>query len=307
MRSITAYLTIVFLLAGTIVFAKDASSNGSENGVGIILKGQSAASPVSDPDVNSFPFELHEVKRMNELIPRNRGNDGEARGSNGGFIPAGNGRGPEGARARRLDTAGVRRARVAHGVVMAGVMLLIFPVGSLLMRVLGRWYIHAAFQFLGLIGMLAGLGLGIYLARERDELFNNIHTILGLVVVILLATVQPILGFLQHRFFRKNNRRGATGHLHLWLGRALMALGIVNGGLGLRLSREDGRPRLAYIIIAAIMGGLYIITVVIFSFRKKAPQEVIVTKRGSISDVSYTEPPAPLHHPAPGQKQDMYV
>lgn len=56
--------------------------------------------------------------------------------------------------------------------------------------------------------------------------------------------------------------------MHAWLGRITILLGVVNGGLGLKLAREDGTPRKAYIIVAAVMGALYIITVVITAVLK---------------------------------------
>ena len=83
--------------------------------------------------------------------------------------------------------------------------------------------------------------------------------------MVLFATAQPLLGVLQHLFFRKNKRRGLSGHLHIWLGRVLFVLGVVNGGLGLRLVEDDddgdGKWRNIYIGIAIAMGVLYVIVV----------------------------------------------
>lgn len=91
----------------------------------------------------------------------------------------------------------------------------------------------------------------------------------------LFLTAQPILGFVQHSYFKRNKQRGPAGHMHAWLGRIVMVLGIVNGGLGLKLAEEDGTPRQAYIIVAAIMGALYIvimgITALMKRRRSKAP------------------------------------
>lgn len=50
---------------------------------------------------------------------------------------------------------------LAHGVIMAIVMVILYPLGSLLMPLLGKWRVHAAFQMLGFILMWAGFGLGV--------------------------------------------------------------------------------------------------------------------------------------------------
>jgi len=97
-------------------------------------------------------------------------------------------------------------------------------------------------------------------------------------VVVLFATAQPLLGFLQHSFFRRNKRRGLWGHAHLWLGRILIILGVVNGGLGLQLVDEDegdGKWRNIYIGIAIAMAVIYVIIVVgtfLFKRRRLAKQ-----------------------------------
>ena len=83
-------------------------------------------------------------------------------------------------------------------------------------------------------------------------------------MVVLFATAQPMLGFLQHTFFRTHRKRGPSGHAHLWLGRVLIVLGVVNGGLGLRLvdDERDGKWRNIYIGIAVAMAVLYVIIVI---------------------------------------------
>jgi len=57
------------------------------------------------------------------------------------------------------------RYRNVHGIIMAAVVLILFPVGALSMRLLGRWWLHAGFQVLSLLLLIAGFGIGIYLAK----------------------------------------------------------------------------------------------------------------------------------------------
>lgn len=99
-------------------------------------------------------------------------------------------------------------------------------------------------------------------------------------LVAFFATVQPLLGFMQHSFFRKNKCRGLPGHAHLWLGRILFVIAVVNGGLGIRLANEDGDDdddgeqsnstwMHVYTGVANAMGALYITTVLITALLKR--------------------------------------
>lgn len=55
--------------------------------------------------------------------------------------------------------------RNVHGIIMATVVLILFPIGALSMRLLGRWWLHAGLQILSLFLLIAGFGIGIYLAK----------------------------------------------------------------------------------------------------------------------------------------------
>lgn len=100
------------------------------------------------------------------------------------------------------------------------------------------------------------------------QLFDQTHTILGTVVVCLLA-IQPALGYAHHRHFLRHQRRGLVSHAHIWYGRALMLLGVVNGGLGLQLADADDSLVIAYSVVAGVMFLLYAIGKTLASIRKK--------------------------------------
>ncbi|KAK4116277.1 iron reductase domain protein, partial [Canariomyces notabilis] len=158
---------------------------------------------------------------------------------------------------------------VAHGVIMAIVMAVLYPLGSLLMPLLGKWWLHAAWQLTAFCLMWAGFGLGIQTAQVRGmvgdpkslsseqqltiiQLFNQTHTILGTVVICLLA-IQPALGYLHHRHYLKTHGRGVISYAHIWWGRILMILGVINGGSGLQLSRERDSLIIAYSVVAGVI------------------------------------------------------
>lgn len=84
------------------------------------------------------------------------------------------------------------------------------------------------------------------------QLFNQTHSILGTVVIGLLA-VQPVLGLVHHRHYLKTQSRGLVSYLHIWWGRILMILGVINGGLGLELARESDGYIIAYGVVSGIV------------------------------------------------------
>lgn len=100
------------------------------------------------------------------------------------------------------------------------------------------------------------------------QLFKNTHTILGLCVCIFFALQVP-LGLLHHRHFRRHGERGLVSYAHIWYGRAVMILGIVNGGLGLQLARPDNGLVVAYAVTAAVMGVFYGCAAVLGAIRRR--------------------------------------
>ena len=54
----------------------------------------------------------------------------------------------------------------AHGIVMSVVFLIGYPIGAVLMPMLGNWMIHAGWQVLAFLGMWAGFGIGYVIAHQ---------------------------------------------------------------------------------------------------------------------------------------------
>lgn len=120
----------------------------------------------------------------------------------------------------------------------------------------------------------AAVGLGIWLAKQFDQyadLWHDPHVIIGL-VVFALAFFQPILGGVHHHIFKTKGvgRRTIYAYAHLWLGRALITLGIINGGLGLRLAGKGQmqsqettrRAEIAYGVLAGLAWLVYVAVMV---------------------------------------------
>uniref|UniRef100_A0A8H7NQA9 DOMON domain-containing protein n=1 Tax=Bionectria ochroleuca TaxID=29856 RepID=A0A8H7NQA9_BIOOC len=145
---------------------------------------------------------------------------------------------------------------LAHGVILTVVFVAVYPLGSLLMPWLGKWYTHAAWQMVGFLAMWAGFGIGYVVSSDLDIFFDQAHTRLGVVVVALLG-MQPILGLLHHMQYRRKGMRGAFGHVHIWYGRALIIMGMVNGGLGLQLTGASDVYIIVYSVVAGVSALLY--------------------------------------------------
>jgi len=142
---------------------------------------------------------------------------------------------------------------VAHGIIMALVMGLLYPLGSVIMPLFGKWWVHAAWQTVAFCLMWAGFGLGIVTARMIPGLlWSEPHAVFGAVVVCLLG-IQPVFGILHHMHYLKAQHRGLVSYVHIWWGRILMVLGVINGGLGLRLVKEDDGPVIAYGVISGVV------------------------------------------------------
>jgi hypothetical protein len=145
----------------------------------------------------------------------------------------------------------------AHGIIMAIVFAILYPIGAILMPILASWIVHGGVQFIAFLAMWAGFGLGYYYANSQNTFFTNTHTRMGTIVVALLG-IQPILGWIHHASYKRYQRRTFISHVHIWYGRILMALGIVNGGLGMQLASTATKYRIAYAVVSGVFGGLYI-------------------------------------------------
>lgn len=82
-------------------------------------------------------------------------------------------------------------------------------------------------------------------------------------------TLQPIFGWLHHMHYVKHQRRGVISHVHIWYGRLLIILGIINGGLGLQMAGSPTRFVVAYCVVAALMTVMYLCSVTFGIFRKR--------------------------------------
>jgi hypothetical protein len=166
---------------------------------------------------------------------------------------------------------------IAHAVLMSVAFVVLFPSFAISIHIIPYsktiMRIHAPLQLFTLAMAIAGLGLGVYLGIDTNQL-DKYHPIIGLVVVGMLVLFQPLMGLLQHMHFRRKGGKSVFAYIHRWLGRALIALGIINGGLGFLLTKNSGKgaPKgaiIAYSVVAGVVGLVYIIFVIVLPFRSK--------------------------------------
>ncbi|KAL4984656.1 hypothetical protein BDW68DRAFT_190336 [Aspergillus falconensis] len=148
----------------------------------------------------------------------------------------------------------------AHGVTMGIAFGIIFPLGAILLRVIQSkygLYAHIACQLSAYILMIAGLATGIRVGKILDRLHNNGHTILGTVIVVFLL-IQPFVGFWHHHRYKKTQAAGKWAHVHVWIGRIFLLLGLINGGTGLKLADNTTGGIISYAVVAGVFAVAYI-------------------------------------------------
>lgn len=162
--------------------------------------------------------------------------------------------------------------RAVHAAIMSLAFLVMFPLAALTIYLPYTQkvrLIHAPLQVVSIILMIVGLERGVQLAKFVD-LLDGYHQVIGFIVFAWMVIAQPALGLAQHLHFRKNKTRSPMGSGHRWLGRVMIALGIVNGGLGFYQTGRVGSryvPTYAVIVysVVAVVVFLIYMGVILFS------------------------------------------
>ncbi|KAL6887043.1 hypothetical protein GGI43DRAFT_426070 [Trichoderma evansii] len=156
----------------------------------------------------------------------------------------------------------------AHGIIMSIVFSCLYPIGFVLMLLIGKWYLHAAWQVITFLGMWAGFGLGVTAAKRLDIV--SPHS-MGTIIVALLA-ILPIFGWLHHNYSVKNQSRGIISYVYICYGRSLLIVGIVNGGLGLQLAYQSKGLIIAYSVVAGVIVLVYFVSFATKTIDSKSKQ-----------------------------------
>ncbi|KAI1819834.1 hypothetical protein F4861DRAFT_525477 [Xylaria intraflava] len=221
-----------------------------------------------------------------------------------------------------LSYASVTYYRDAHGILAAAAFAFVFPLGSILMRTAPTkhaWLLHGTIQAVAYAIYIAAAGLGLKLVSMArlapsgtflGTAGANAHPAIGIVLLVALFA-QPLLGVAHHRRFKVVPTRTWVSHAHLWLGRAGITLGIINGGLGLLLARADHGPVVAYAVVAGVMWGLWVLAAVAAECGRARRQtlqghvapkesEALAVPRSAMPDFGSAPPPPAPAASAPG-------
>ncbi|KAI8939681.1 hypothetical protein NX059_003439 [Plenodomus lindquistii] len=170
-----------------------------------------------------------------------------------------------------------------HGIFASVAFVLLFPLGGILIRVgnfPGLIWVHAGLQMFAWVVFATSFGLGLYYGII-DEYMSEDHIIIGLVVVALM-TFQPLLGWLHHLRFLRTGARSIFSHGHIWIGRSAIILGIVNGGLGIKLSSQTNKYKIVYSVFAGIFGTAYLAAIAYGEMMRKRKHST--ASSGSLGD-----------------------
>lgn len=185
------------------------------------------------------------------------------------------------------------RILIAHAVLASLVWVMFIPSLAILLRLNLKnpiiLKLHAIGQIASYIIYVVAAGMGIWLAQQSAAfgIWNDPHPRLGL-AILAIAFFQPVFGALHHHIYKKRSQNVAAGNptkapgrtplgrLHLWVGRILIALGIINEGLGIRLASyspfqtaaTSKKASIGYGVVAGVMFILYLVCVIAFEIRR---------------------------------------
>lgn len=140
-----------------------------------------SASLVQHDDTVIFEFDLTKAVVTADSNPfvaaaatgSGGGNDTDGSGSDSGGSGDGSSGSSDGSGVTVVSNDDNDTILVAHGVIMSIVFVILYPLGALLIPLLGRWYAHAGFQAVVWLLMWAGFGLGVKYAKDLNIVSPN--------------------------------------------------------------------------------------------------------------------------------------
>lgn len=186
------------------------------------------------------------------------------------------------------------RKRNAHACIMSIVFIVLYPLGAISIHLpihrvpyLKNTYLrnkvmamHVPIQLIAFVMMVGGMALGIRIGHDLGYLEHPVHAhvVIGLLVVCTIIVFQPIMGILQHRYFKKRGGKSIFAYLHRWIGRGAIVLGMINSGLGFQLASTNvivptGSYVRSYVLLGVLVS-VWLSLVVYDGLRVRRPKTV---------------------------------
>ena len=248
-------------------------------------------------------------------------------GSHGGSPPSSSSSSATGGSSDYTHSASFKKSSrilAVHAVFGTLAWAFFAPLGAIFLRLniptVSLLKFHIITQIFVYAMTVVTTGLGIWLAIGASKYGNvwmNSHVIIGL-VVFSIGSIQPWLGWIHHIIFKrrlikykkgvptKKPGRTTVARAHLWLGRTIILLGVINGGLGIRLAAgtpfqtasTTRKAEIAYGILAGLMFLLFAGVSILFEHRraarirsKRAGQPTLAPDHGQWRTTSQTNMP----------------
>jgi hypothetical protein len=92
-----------------------------------------------------------------------------------------------------------------------------------------------------------------------------------------LMTVQILIGVWHHSNFKRTKTRTWRHTLHVWYGRILIIMGVIDGGLGYKLAANASRAELDSYIVIVVLSFVTYVGVIVADLLRKKPEEKMET------------------------------
>lgn len=151
---------------------------------------------------------------------------------------------------------------------------MLFPLGVVILRWFGSVKGHWIVQLLAALACTIGLAVAIAFSRMDPE-FSSLsepHQVIGIVVVVALFA-QAYFGYAHHRSFKRVQRRTILSRLHLWTGRLVVPLGMLNAVLGFTLASQTPHAIGIAVVSIAVLVVTYLLSY--YAARRKAKSKTL--------------------------------
>ncbi|GAM85434.1 hypothetical protein ANO11243_034410 [Dothideomycetidae sp. 11243] len=167
----------------------------------------------------------------------------------------------------------------AHASLALLTFLVLFPSGVFIriLDVPNSRKIHGYVQTFAYCTLMAVIGMGIWMAKTIHVSLNHYHPTIGL-IVFSLVSLQYFGGFARYLFWKRDKRHPTIAAIHENGGRIVVALGLINGGLGLHFAHKVHLGvYITYGIAAVLVCSAYVAVTIFKARRRRQVRESRVT------------------------------